>query len=66
MVVRIIRQTASRIGMPVTGVIITSDILSASDGLVSLSETTSLTMFSASAYLDEAMPTARLWPVPSL
>ena len=52
--------------MPVTGVIITSDILSASDGLVSLSETTSLTMFSASAYLDEAMPTARLWPVPSL
>ena len=66
MMVRIARHTTASMGIPVIGVIMTSEILSAREGFVSLSWTTSETMLSASAYLSEAMVTPICSPWPSL
>ena len=54
-----------RIGIPVTGVMVRSDILSDSEGSTSLSETHASTILLDSANLDDAMDMAMLWPFSS-
>ena len=63
MATRITRHTAIRIGTPVIGVIIRSDSLSLRVGFTSLSDTTSETMLSARAYLEDAIDTPICCPL---